>query len=115
MGLIPRNLFTSRRWDKETGLYYYRARMYNPAIGRFMQTDPIGYADSMNLYLYCLNNPINYTDPQGLWTFDITGTGVGSFAWSGMVSGGLVVDGKGNVGWIKTGGIGGGHLLQAYR
>ena len=40
--------FTGRRYDEESGLYYYRARMYNPGIGRFMQTDPIGYADSMN-------------------------------------------------------------------
>jgi len=40
--------FTGRRYDEESGLYYYRARMYAPAIGRFMQTDPIGYADSMN-------------------------------------------------------------------
>ncbi len=59
-------MFTGRRFDIETGLYYYRARYYNPHIGRFMQTDPVGYSAGMNLYAYCGNNPLGYTDPSGL-------------------------------------------------
>ncbi len=61
-----RFLFTGREFDSETGLYYYRARYYNPYIGRFLQTDPIGYEGALNLYQYCLNNPIIYLDPFGL-------------------------------------------------
>lgn len=58
--------FTGRRYDPETSLYYYRARIYNPMIGRFLQTDPVGYGDGMNMYAYVGNSPIVLTDPLGL-------------------------------------------------
>jgi len=57
--------YTGRRLDEETGLYYYRSRYMSPAIGRFLQTDPIGYGDGLNWYAYVGNDPLNYFDPLG--------------------------------------------------
>ena len=59
-------LYTGRRYDPETGLYYYRARMYSATQRRFLQPDPIGYMGGMNLYAYVGNNPVMYVDPWGL-------------------------------------------------
>lgn len=59
--------YTGREWDKETGLYYYRARYYDPMEGRFISMDPISFqGGDVNLYGYTGNNPINFTDPSGL-------------------------------------------------
>ncbi|MFN2375668.1 MAG: RHS repeat-associated core domain-containing protein, partial [Candidatus Binatia bacterium] len=58
--------FTGREWDEESGLYYYRARYYDPASGRFLSEDPIGFSGGdANLYRYAGNNPVNWTDPSG--------------------------------------------------
>jgi RHS repeat-associated protein len=61
-----RYMFTGREYDSETGLYYYRARQYDARMGRFLQRDPVGYAAGVNLYGYCYNNPVIFTDPLGL-------------------------------------------------
>ena len=75
--------YTGRRIDPETGgsasqpsgLYYYWARMYSPAWGRFLQPDPIGCAGGSNLYAYVDNDPLNLVDPYGRAPDGPEGTG----------------------------------------
>jgi RHS repeat-associated protein len=109
--------YTGQMWIPEIGLYYYRARMYAPALGRFLQTDPVGYDAGTNLYAYVGNDPVNSTDPLGLCNVepcsgDITINGstiedpvIG--ASRGFNTGGAVGGGAPGV----SGGSGGGEII----
>lgn len=52
--------------DSETGFYYNQQRYYDPSLGRYITSDPIGLAGGLNLYGYAEQNPLIYTDPEGL-------------------------------------------------
>lgn len=94
--------YTGQIMVPDLGLYYYKARIYNPRLGRFMQTDPVGYKDDLDLYTYVGSDPLNQTDPSGqiietLWDIYSLAQGVTSFG------GNLVV---GNYGAAAVDGIG---------
>jgi RHS repeat-associated protein len=86
--------FTGRRFDRETGLYYYRARFYSQALGRFLETDPVGYVADMNLFTYTVNDPLNNTDPSGNIPLDTIADvafivyDVGALGYDGITTGG---------------------------
>lgn len=62
---FTRYLYTGREYDQNTALYYYRARWYEPQLGRFLSEDPIGLWGGINLYIYANGNPSFYVDPSG--------------------------------------------------
>ena len=82
-GIATLNPFRYRGYyyDTETDLYYLKSRYYDPETGRFISPDDISYLDpetigGLNLYAYCLNNPVMYVDPTGhapWWSWFISG------------------------------------------
>ena len=112
-------------FDEETGLYYLQSRYYDPETGRFLNADTVEYLDpksinGLNLYAYCGNNPVMYSDPSGhlvittslLVTSLIVGAIVGGVA--GGIYGGITAAATGqNVFWGAIWGAVGGAIMGA--
>lgn len=58
--------YTGQIWLDDVELYHYKARTYDPELGRFLQTDPIGISGGVNIYAYVGNDPVSFSDPSGL-------------------------------------------------
>jgi RHS repeat-associated protein len=68
-GIFNPYRYTGREQDPETGLYYYRARYYDPSIGRFLSEDPVRFWGGIDFYKYVDNSPTNATDPSGKFVY----------------------------------------------
>jgi len=73
--------YTGQVWLDSADVYHYKARAYDPLLGRFLQTDPIGYAGGLNLYLYVGDDPTNRIDPLGLQVVEDEGFDVVASPW----------------------------------
>jgi RHS repeat-associated protein len=93
---VPEYGFTGERYVNSIRIYDYGARWYDPELGRFLQADPVigdtSNPQTINPYSYVVNNPLNYTDPSGMFSIGYstedgfhfsTGSGSGQHAYQG--------------------------------
>lgn len=103
--------YTGREYDSETGLYYYRARYYDPSSSRFISVDPFGLLGGINSYAYTFNNPIRFRDPYGLAASETNCacSAKHGFGFGGYI-GGDAFAGGGDNGLASSAGIGVGYF-----
>ena len=112
-----RYAFQGREIDWETGLYYFRARWYDPETGRWLSKDPLGIAGGLNLYEAFGNNAVNFIDPMGLerrlktTTFGLMFSGIGG---GGVTLGfGIAINSDGSIQFFVSVGGGAGYDVSA--
>ena len=119
IGVLNPLRYRSYYFDTETGLYFLKTRYYDPEIGRFMTIDDISYIDpesinGLNLYSYCGDNPIKYSDPNGTSILLAIGILIGSLIVAGGIIGGVSAGlSGGSVGDVFAG-IGKGMLIGGF-
>ena len=96
----PTYTFSTKEYLSDAQLYLYAYRVYDPIAGRWTQRDPIDYQDSINLYQFCGNNPVNKTDADGQCA-TVAGAGIGGAI--GFAAGFLFSEEKGFKNRFKSG------------
>ena len=87
-----RYVWQGRETSGATGLYYFRARWYDPVWGRWLSNDPIGISGGLNQYVFCANNPVNFTDPFGQRDVNV-------YVWNAR---GIIINPSGSAGHIMV-------------
>ena len=99
----PRFRYTGQVVLPEAQAYFYKARVYDPVMGRFLQTDPIGQKDDPNLYAYVRDDPTDKTDPTGTQLADLALGVLHGTGWTVVAAGNL--DSAAGVGGTHSAGV----------